>query len=392
MENSKDKTRRGNGEGTIVQYKDGWRACVMVGRKENGQPNRKQLYGRTRAEVVKKLNEYKAQNYMGTVAQDSKITLQKWFKTYLEEFRSNDLRPSSIERYTGIYNNYIKNTNLGMSRLKDIKGTNIQAYYNSLLKQGKSPSTIKTLHKVLKAAINKAVKEGYVIINYCNNVTLPKIKSIEEIQVFTQEEQKLFLAAIEKHRLKALFILALGSGLRQGELLGLKWDKLDLVSNNVTVSNTIKRVAIHNPKKGENKTIVLEQDPKTNYSKRTIPIPSKVAEALIEHKKLQDKEKKFVGKAYVDNGYVFSTELGGYIDPRNLARSYSRILESVNIPHRKFHSLRHTFATRLFEKDVPLKTVSVLLGHANIKITADIYTHVLKDQKTDAINKLDDLF
>lgn len=391
MENE-DKTRRGNGEGTIVQYKDGWRACVMVGRKENGQPNRKQLYGKTRAEVVKKLNEYKSQNYMGAVALDSKITLQKWFKTYLEEFRINDLRPSTIERYTGIYNNYIKNTNLGMSKLKDIKGTNIQAFYNSLLKQGKTPNTIKSLHKVLKTALNKALKEGYVIINYCNNVTLPKIKNKEEIQIFTQEEQKIFLAAIKKHRLKALFVLALGSGLREGEILGLKWPNLDLKNKTLTVSNTIKRVAIHNPKKGENKTIILEQDPKTNYSKRTIPIPSKVAEILIEHKNLQNKEKAYIGKGYVDNDYVFATELGGCVDPRNLARSYSRVLVNANIPHKKFHSLRHTFATRLFEKDVPLKTVSVLLGHANIKITGDIYTHVLKDQKIDAISKLDDLF
>lgn len=385
--------RRGNGEGSISEYGNGWRGTIMNGRKDNGQPNRKQIYGKTRAAVVKKLNEYKSKNIIGSLQTNDKITLQQWFNTYIEEFRINDLRPSTIEKYTGIYNNYIKNSNIGMTKLKDLKGTHIQAYYNLLIKdKNKTPNTIKSLHKVLKTALKKAVKENYITTNYCNNVDLPKIPDKEEIEVFTLDEQQTFINFIGKHRLKALFLIALGTGLRVGEILSLKWANLDLINRTVTVNSSLKRVAIHNPKMGEPKTELIQQSPKTKYSKRTIPVPSNLIKELTLHQQRQNLEMKVAGAAYVDNGFVFATELGRNIDPRNLSRSYARVLANAGIPHKKFHSLRHTYATRLFERGIPLKTVSTLLGHATINITANTYTHVLENLKVDAVEKLNDLF
>ncbi len=137
---------------------------------------------------------------------------------------------------------------------------------------------------------------------------------------------------------------------------------------------------------------LLKQSPKSIKSNRVVPIPSKLINALEEHKALQEKEKKEAGCSYVDKNLVFATKLGKPIVVKNLFESYRRILIRAKIPHKKFHALRHTYATKLFEKDVQLKTVQKLLGHKNISITADTYTHVMPKEKISAADKLNDLF
>lgn len=386
--------KKANGEGSISRYNNGWRAAITLGRDDNGKLIRKQFYGKTKLEALSKMNEYKNKYDTGALPSDEKITLQQWFKIWIYEYRINDLRPSTLERYDGIYRNYIKNSNIGMMKLKDLRTSNIQAYYNTLVKdKNKTPDTIKTINKVLKSVLSQAMKESYIPKNYCNNIILPKISAKEEIQIFTVEEQQRFITSLDNHRNRALFILVLGTGLRIGEVVALKWNDIDLEKGELKVQRTFKRVGkLENLKAGDNRTEIIEQLPKTKYSERTIPIPSTIIKELKSHKKRQNEEKFKAGEAYINNDLVFPNELGQVTDTRNLSRSYGRILNRSGIKYKKFHALRHTYATRLFENEVPLKTVQILMGHSNIKITADIYTHVMPEEKIKAVEKINKLF
>ncbi|WP_123054503.1 site-specific integrase [Clostridium sp. JN-1] len=388
--------KKANGEGSVQKYYKngifkGWRCAVTIGRDDSGKLIRKQFYGKTKMDTINKKDDYLNKSALGLLPADEKITLQKWFKIWLYEYRINDLRPSSLERYCGIYNNYILNSPVGLRKLKDLKTSNIQAYYNILLKNNKTPGVIKSLNKLLKSVLNQAVKENYIIVNPCNNVILPKITNKREIQIFTVEEEKKFVKSLEIHRNRALFILVLGTGLRQGEVLALRWSDIDFDNNELKVERTFKMVKLINKAPGSKAELII-QEPKTKNSKRTIPIPSSVITELKKHRLRQLEEKLKAGDAYADNDLVFPNAIGEPTDARNITRSYSRALKRADIPYKNFHAMRHTYATRLFERDVPLKTVQELLGHADISTTANIYTHVLPRQKVKAVDKLNDLF
>lgn len=384
----KKAIKKSNGEGSISKYKNGWRASITVGRDENGKLIRKQFYGKTKTETLAKMDEYKSKNAFGLISKNERIILQEWMFTWLTEYKINDSRPSTLERYHGLYRNYIKNSQLGIIKLKDLKASNIQVYYNGLISEkNKSANTIKSINKLIKAALNQAQKEQFIILNPCNYIKLPKIEEKKEIEAFSLEEQRLFIKSLENHRLRALFKFALGTGLRIGEIIAIRWTDIDFKTNEVTISRTFKRVAKLGVTEGA-KTEIIEQAPKTKYSARTIPIPSSIIKELKDHKKRQLEEKLRAGEIYADNDLIFPNELGQPLDARNLTRSYQRALKRANIPYRKFHALRHTYATRLFENGIPLKTIQVLLGHSKLEITSNIYTHVLPEQKIKAVEVL----
>lgn len=396
----KKKRSKANGEGTIWQEKRNgkpyYRGAFVIGYDDQGKPIRKLFSSSSKQVVIDKMAEYRTQKNAGLISSDDKITLQQWFYTWLFEFRINDLKDTSFERYEGIYRNYIKDTTLGRKKLVDIRTTDIQAYYNLLIEQGRTSNIVKTLNKHLRTCLNDALKQGYITRNYCSLVTMPKVESEnisteKEIVFFTPEEQKNFIASLDKHRNKALFVLALGSGLRLGELMALKWEDVDLENNIINVNRAISQISKVG-KDGSRTWSILEHPPKTKSSIRTIPIPSTVKEVLKTHKKQQNKEKLKHGELYQDNRLIFCTELGNYIDTRNLTRSYARALAKADIEHKKFHSMRHTYATRLFESNVPIKTVQALMGHSDITTTMNIYTHVIPEKMTEDVQRLNHLF
>jgi integrase len=395
----KRKTRKGNGEGSIMKIAPGkWKATITVGRDEDGKIKRKVFYGKTKEEAKDKADKYRLANKSGLLLIDDKITLQEWVRTWIFEYMANKLKSSSLARYEGIYRNYIKDTSLGKIKLKDLKPSHLQNYYNTLVRQnGKTASTVKTLNKLLKAAMAQALFEKYILTNPCNHVNLPKVKSITEVEIFTLEEQAQFIDALQGHRQKLLFLMALSTGLRIAELLGLRWADIDMESGELTVNQTLRREVKIDISKGEKsegmKTEIQAGTPKTESSRRSIPLLPEIITELRLHKIRQNEERTAAGLGkYIDNDLVFPNEIGEPTDARNLTRSYKRVLDRAGIKYKKFHALRHTFATRLFERGVPLITVSKLLGHSDTSITADIYTHVMPEEKIKAIEKLNDLF
>lgn len=376
-----------------------FRVTATIGRDANGKLIRKEFYGKSKKEAEAKRDEYLSGIKNGLNVDFKNASLGELMHLWLFEIVKMRAKPSTFERYEGIYRNYIKNSSIYGLKLYDIKSLQIQRYYNELFTSGKSSSMIKNLNKLLKAFFNYALAEGYILKNPCSGkgIVIPKSDNLEldneedEIKVFSDEEIDKLKKSLVKNRIKALFLLGLGTGLRQGELLALKWSDIDFDKRELKVQRSIKKVSvINNDYSREMKTLI--QVPKTKGSLRTVPIPSSLIPILKEHKQKQTLEKIKAGPSYIDNDFVFTTELGNTIDARNLIRAYKRALKNANIPYRKFHNLRHTYATKLFEAGVPLKTVSELLGHSNISITANIYTHVMPKEKITAAEKLNILF
>lgn len=389
--------KRANGEGSINKYivkgvQKGWRASILVGKDESGKNIRKQFYGKTQKEVKQKLEEFKGQINLGALPTDDKLTLEQWYYTWLFDYRKKDLKPKSFEKYEGIYRNYIKDTSLGKIKLKDLRATHLQQYYNKLLDiDKKAVSTVKGLNTRLKPCLSEAEKQGYIQKNYCKMVTLPKENKVKEIKVLTPEQQQSFINAIKGHELEMLFLVALSTGLRLGEILGLKWCDIDFNSGNLTVNRTLQRVT-EISRDGNRESKVIEQLPKTKNSIRTVPIPKNILSKLKDHKLEQSKNRLKLGKLYFNNDYVFCNNLGYPIDDKRPARNLKSILTKLSIEPIKFHGLRHTYATRLFEANVPPKTVQVLMGHYDISITMDVYTTVMPEKKLEAVEKLNDIF
>lgn len=386
---------KGNGQGTIYKISNGkFRGQLTIGYNENGTPKRKSFIGKTKKEVSDKMKAFYIDNNRGLLPTDDKITLNNWFYTWLFTYRIHDLKPSSFERYEGLYRNYIESSSIGRIKLTDLRTHHIQAYYNSLVaEEGKSPSTIKTINKCLKSCLNQALKEGYITKNYCTIITLPKgsESSKETINIFTLEEQQTFMRECMNNKNGMLYILALGTGLRLGEILALKWTDINFKNNYININKAIKST-YKIDSKGNREFQIIEQQPKTKNSIRTVPLNDNLIELLQQHRKKQMIDRDSNIEIYFDNNLIFSTPIGNYLNESNVRKTFKRILKKCNLKELRFHDLRHTFATRLFENGIPPKTVQTILGHSDISTTLNIYTHVMKDTKDKAMDKINFLF
>lgn len=386
--------KKGNGEGTIYKLANGkYRGQLSIGYNDNGSLKRKSFMGNTKKEVADKMKAFYIDTNRGLLPTDDKITVAKWFYTWLFNYRINDLKPSSFERYEGLYRNYIEHTKLGKIKLVDLRSNHIQSYYNDLIhEEAKSPSTIKTLNKCLKTCLNQALKEGFIMKNYCSLITLPKVESSSsEISIFSVEEQQIFMSECNDHKNGLFFILALGTGLRLGELLALEWRDVNFKDNYISITKSIKST-YKIDSKGNRTFEVISQSPKTKNSIRNVPLSSNLITLLKEHRKQQLLIRDKNIDIYFDNNLVFSTPTGNYLNESNIRKYFKRILKKCNLKEIRLHDLRHTFATRLFENGIAPKTVQSILGHADISTTLNIYTHVMKDTKDRAIDKIDYLF
>ncbi|MHC1681340.1 MAG: tyrosine-type recombinase/integrase [Clostridiaceae bacterium] len=362
---------------------------------------RKEFYGDGKKDAERKRDEAKAEANKGLNLDFKKTAFGIVFRSWLFDVEKNKVSYSTFEKYEGIYRNYIVDTPLANMKFGIIKTMYIQKYYNELGEEGKSPGVIENLNRLLRTFFNYAISHDLMLKNPClrSKITIPNARKEEipddnpdkDVVVFTDEELVLLKKALAGHKLEPLIMLNLGTGLRQGELLALEWSDIDLDKLELIVTKTVKRVKVMDAN-GNGSRRTIKKTPKSKKSVRKVPIPSKLIGLLLEHKNRQDKLKVVAGSSYQDKNIVFANDLGGYIVVKNLFNMYSRLLKKAGIEHKKFHSLRHTYATKLFERGIPLKTVSVLLGHSNIAITAETYTHVMPKKKIEAAEELNDLF
>lgn len=391
--------KRANGEGCIYKKKvdsNGkctlWGANIMIGYKADGKKKIKTIYGKTQKEVKDKLEDYKKELLLNTYNVDyDNITLADYYYyTWLMD-KKPSYKATSFKDYETIYRLYIKGRPIGKARLKKLSQTDLKRQYRDLIGEGITPQTIHRINTKLKVCLNAAIREEIIIKNPCSLVELPKITKTKKREVLTVEEQTRFIDAIQGHKLELLYIVALATGMRLCEILGLKWKYIDFTNNTIEVYNTIQRTFVFddNMKK---KLKTIEQTPKTENGTRVIPLPVSLIPKLKEHRKRQLENKLKYGQSYNISDYIFTDEMGRIIDNKKPNRNLQSILKTLGIEPIKFHGLRKTYATRLFENGVPPKTVQTLLGHADIQTTLNIYTEVMDTEKQKAVDTLNNIF
>src|SRR5215212_1984825 len=370
--------KRGNGEGSISRRKNGgWMAQYSVYTAEGRK--RKTLYGRTRQEVATKLAMALSDRENGLVFDDEGLTVGKYLDKWIDSSMRGSVRQSTLVRYEQIVRLHIKPT-LGRVALKNLTPAHIQGLYRDRLDCGLSPATVQKIHVVLHKALDQATSWSLVPRNPTDSVKAPR-PAPEEIRPLNREQAKVLLEAARGERFEALYVLAVTTGLRQGELLGLKWEDVDLGEDILRVRRTLIR----------NKGRLLLGEPKTKRSRRTVRLTEAAVEALKRHLSQQMEQIERLGDLYEDQGLVFATQRGTLVNPTNLRRrSFAPLLEKAGLPTIRFHDLRHTCATLLLSRNVNPKIVSEMLGHATVSITLDTYSHVLPNMQDGAARALED--
>ena len=369
--------KRGNGEGSIHRRKSGgWCAQYTVysakGRK------RKTLYGKTRQEVAAKLATALSNREGGLTFDAGNLTLGDYLDRWLNDSVRDTVRQRTWERYEQIARVHIKPA-LGRIKLKTLTSTHARGLYREKLDSGLAPRTVGYIHTTLHKALKNAVADGLIPRNATQGIKAPASKN-QEINPLSPDQARAFLETAHGNRFEALYVLAVTAGLREGELLGLKWDDLDLDSGTLSVRRTLSEARsgrfFEAPKNGKGRSISLTQQ---------------AVEALRGHRKRQSEERQRLGALWQDNDLVFPSQKGTPMNAKNLtARSFKPLLERAGLPRTvRLHDLRHTCATLLLGKGVHPKIVQELLGHATIAITLDTYSHVLPNMQGEAVSAME---
>lgn len=378
--------KRGNGEGSIAKRTDGrWMASLTIGRDpQTGKLRRASLYGKTRQEVATKLAQALRDKSHGVFVAPHRMTVSEWLQIWLHDYKRPAVRPKTFESYEQQIRLHITPA-LGHIPLTDLRPHHLQHFYNTLHQQV-SACTVRHNHAILRQALALAEQHQRLAHNPAPLCTLPRIVVPERTTLaVTQVTQALF-PALEGHRLGAAIVVACGTGLRRGEVLGVRWADIDLQRSLLSVRQIAVRLRL--PFGQKRLTQIVMREPKTPQSRRTIPLPAVCVQALRQHKARQAQERLLCGNAYTDLDLVFCREDGTALEAKTFNRALARVLRQTGLPHVRFHDLRHTFATWMLEQGEHPKTVSVLLGHTKVGITLDLYSHVSLELEQQAIQRL----
>ncbi|KUL47682.1 integrase [Streptomyces violaceusniger] len=400
--------RNVNGEGTIVQRKDGrWHGAAYV-LTPDGTYKRRFVYGKTWDEVHDKLTRLKADSQSGIPVVTSKLSLGEYLTYWLANVARIKVRPATYAAYDSLVRNYLA-PGLGKKKLARLTARDIRAFLATTARtcqccaQGKdkarterkrrccalgkccesypSDRTVRFLLVLLRAALAHAVREDELPRNVAKNVEL-SMGTKREIEPLTVEEGRRLLAAARGNRMWAAYELAVRIGMRRGEVLGLRWKDVDLTDGTVTIRQTLQRVG------GE----LLVAAPKTQRSARRVALPGECVTALRARRAQQHGDRLAAGDKWKDDGrdLVFTTKNGTPIEPRNLNRAFTLLCDKAGVRRVRFHDLRHTCASLLHEKGADARMIMEVLGHSSIRVTMDIYTFVRLDSQRSAFDRVGD--
>jgi integrase len=371
-------SRRGPNEGSIHQRRDGrWAASVHIG-YQDGRRVRKHVLGHSRKEVADKLAPLlKARDEQRPIP-DQRQKLGPFLRRWLDDTARPSLRASTYDSYDDILRLHLI-PGLGRIPLAKLAPADVQSFLNDKLKGGLSPRRVQYLHAVLRRALGMAERWGLVSRNVAKLVDPPRVPR-HEIEPLTPEQARRLIEAAAEDRLRALWVTALATGLRQGELLALRWEDVDVDGRKaLRVRHTLARV--------NGKLKLLE--PKTERSRRSVSLPEVVVSALRAHRTRQRMERLVAGSRWQDTGHVFATTIGTPIEAARVTRSFALALERAGLPHIRFHDLRHAAATFLLAQGFTLEDVKNLLGHSSIVLTSNTYGHVLEQRQRQVARGMD---
>lgn len=366
------KSQRGRGEGSIYQRAGGqWCATVSVGYATDGRRKRRTIFGETKQAVQEELARVQMSLLEGVFIEPSKLKVGEYLDRWLEDAAKPTIRETTYVSYKGIVNNHIK-PQIGGMVLNKLTPIHVQAMYAALERKGASPRIRQLVHAVLSRALKQAVKWDLVIRNVCLAVDPPRTAK-RSVDVLSPEQVTKLLHAAKGHRLEAILMVAIGTGMRLGEIFALKWENVDLDRAVLHVRHSLMEVS------GK----VILSEPKTSRSRRKIDLPASVVEALRVHRRRVEED------GLGDVGWVFYSTKGTPLRRTHFsAYVFKHWLKAAGISIR-FHDLRHTSASLLLAAGVHPKVVQERLGHSQIGITLDIYSHVLPTMGLEAAAKLD---
>ena len=375
--------RRGNREGSIFRRsQDGvWIGELYLGRDLTGGKQVLRFYGKSRREVQEKVTGALHDRHRGMLADPSRETVRQFLERWLCDSVRHSLRPATFASYAHVLRKHAM-PEIGEVRLPRLTPAHIQRLYASKLDGGLSPRGVQYLHDILHDALEQAMGWGLVPRNVTDAVSRPRAER-KALRVLSREEATTLLEASGSERLHALYVLAVTTGMRQGELFGLTWDAVSLEEARLQVRQQLERVRV----RGGRPALT---EPKTKTARRVIDLPVLAVRALRERRRQQLEERLALGPAWQDDwGLVFTTEIGTPLDVPNVRRSFLRLLERAGLPRIRFHDLRHTAATLLLAAGEHPKVVQERLGHYSVAFTLDTYAHVLPSMQKAAAARID---
>lgn len=391
-------SKRAHGEGSIYKRKNGsWAGVTRYVDPDTGEKKKHFVYGKNPKETAAKKQKFEDGLKKGILPKAGQITVGQWLDEWIETYAKPRVRQNTYEGYHRIISSHLK-PSIGAIILSELRPNHVQKMLNQKQKNGNlrtggplGARQIEYIFTVLNMAVTQAVKNNMVIRNVCDATNKPQ-KVRKEFIPWTSLEINRFLQTVKHDRLFALYMVACGAGLRRSEILGLKWDDIDLEGGTLTVRRTLVRVKGIPPYKfGE---------PKTIKSRRTIPLPDSVTRALttwksqlavekLRWRELHKEMPKETIPPFNQFNLVFCNEMGEPTNPESISRAFKRDLGKAKLRNIRFHDLRHGHATMLLELGENIKVISDRLGHSTITLTADTYSHVTEQLQREASRKLE---
>lgn len=372
-------SKRANGEGSIYQRTDGrWVASVYL-QTSTRTWERSYLYGKTRGEVEQKLAQLREKIESGVPIAPTKLTLGTYLSEWVEHVAARRVRRSTLYNYRLYIQRHLI-PGLGAKRLDKLTARDVRLFLDRLRDSGVGARTAQYTHATLRAALEDAVRDELIARNVARLVRVARPQARER-QPLTAAQARTFLKSAQGDRHYALFVVLIVLGMRRSEALGLRWDDIDLHTAALQIRHTLHRQ--------DNSLVLLP--PKTQRSRRTIPLPAFVADALAEHHCRQEKEKAASTRDWHETGHVFTTGIGTPIDPRNCSRMFAAQCRRAGVPVVPLHALRHTCVSLLLLMGAPPRVVMEIVGHSALEMTMNVYGHVDLDSRRDALDRLANL-
>jgi len=359
--------RRSRGEGTIFLDKSSglWVAEITL---PNGKKRRK--YSKTQTVVKEWLLAQRNALKQGLLVESEKVTVSQFLDCYFTDVASHTVRPKTLESYEYIIRMHIK-PEIGPIKLSALRPDHLQKLYSDKLNSGLSRRTVQYIHSVMHKSLDQALRWGLVQRNVADLVDAPSVKR-KALNVWSVEQTKKFLDTVKDRRFYPIYVIAISCGMREGEILGLHYEDVDFENGLIHVRHAIQYLL--------GKGLVLTE-PKTEKARRSIKMPDITLQALRQH---YDKQKR-------NQGFIFITGNNTPISPRNLVRDFKSVLAETGLPDIRFYDLRHLCATLHLMAGTHPKTVQSLLGHSQINLTLDTYSHMLPVLEEEAAEKMNSI-
>ena len=388
--------RRANHEGGLTQRADGrWEARLSYVDAETGERQRLSFYAPSAKAAAAKMKKARERLDAGSPVKDATMTVAEWIAHWrATTLAVSDRKVATIEQYGILSRKHLEAAPFGAIRLDRLKPSDVEALILTMRTKTKpgrptddepapepvrafSDSTIRTVYSILRSALDGAVRDGLLARNPAAVVRRPGVARREARHLDADDVVAVLRAAQESRNYTALALIA-ATGIRRGEALALRWDRVDLDAGVMRIEATLARIAGR----------LVSTEPKTERSRRTVPLPSGVVAMLRKHRAAQLEERLHAGDQWTETGLVFATEFGTAVDPRNLLRTMQTAAMAAGVKDVGVHTLRHSAAASWLESGTHIKAVSDMLGHSSIAITGDVYGHTSGDTARAAVDDL----